>query len=125
MTGQKAIESLPDHVRVGGFDFAIVKWGAHAATAAQRWGECSTIEQMIRVQLNMPTPFKAVDTVLHEITHALYWVYGIHDDDKEERIVGAMASAWMQIYRDNPWLLDWIKDALKPTSTTVRRDFVS
>jgi len=111
-SGQKCVEALSDRIRVHGFDFTIEKWDAHAAVGAGRWGEFSPGEQLIRVRLDMPTPHKAVDTVLHEISHAIYWAYGVDDADEEERIVETFGSAWMQIYRDNIWLLKWIQSSL-------------
>ena len=110
--GSRAIDALPDRIKIGGFDFALVIWTHHQASGASRYGEFSSIEQLIRLQRDMPSPFKAVDTLLHELSHAIFWVYGIHDEDKEERVVGAMGSAWMQIYRDNPWLAKWLNEVL-------------
>ena len=51
---------------------------------------------------------KVLDTLLHELNHAVYWAYGMEDEDKEERIVGTMATAWAQIFRDNPEFVAWI-----------------
>ncbi len=99
-------------VKVGGFDFAIEYMNLHEAAASRRYGECSTIEQLLRFQQEMPSRFKAVDTVLHEIFHAIYWTFGIEDEDKEERIVSALGSAMMQVHRDNPWLAVWINETL-------------
>lgn len=111
--GRAAVERLPNSIRIGGYDWAIEKWSSHQSASAQRYGECSIIEQTIRVQLDMPTRFKAVDTLMHEVMHAVFWVYGIHDDDKEERIVAALGSATMALHRDNPWLTKWIEKVLK------------
>jgi hypothetical protein len=60
----------------------------------------------------MPSTAKAADTLLHEAGHAIYATYGLAEEDKEERIVGAFATAWAQVFRDNPWLLAWLKMAL-------------
>jgi len=74
---------------------------------AQRFGECSTYRQEIRVDTSLK-PQKLLDTFLHEINHAIYWAYHLEDTDKEERTIGTMATAWAQIYRDNPRLLRFI-----------------
>lgn len=111
--GIEAVRALPDSIRVAGYDFQIVKWTTHEASACSRWGEFSQIEQVIRIQENIPSPFKAVDTFLHEVSHAIFWAYGIHDDDKEERIVSTMGTALMTVHRDNPWLAPWLTKALK------------
>ena len=113
MTGDEAVAALPACVRVAGYDFAIAKMNWHETTSKQRWGECSTTEQSIRLQASFPTPFKAVDTFLHEAMHAVFWAYGVHDEDKEERIVATLGTALMTLHRDNPWLAGWIAAALK------------
>lgn len=51
--------------------------------------------------------------MLHEILHAIYWVYGVEDEDKEERLVGMMASALTQVWRDNPQVVTWLNEQLK------------
>lgn len=113
MNGSAVVLALPDSIRVAGYDFRIQKWTANEAQGAMRWGEMSSNEQVIRIQSNMPTPFKAVDTFLHEVTHAIFWSYRLDDDDKEERIVSTMGTALMTLHRDNPWLAKWIERALK------------
>jgi hypothetical protein len=105
------MQSLPETVRVGVYEFRIEKWNQHQASANRRWGECSTVEQFIRLQVDMPTRYKAVDTVMHELMHAMYWAYGVQDEDKEERVVIIMASALAALHRDNPWLAIWIQAA--------------
>ena len=108
----QAVRDLPDSVRVGAFDMAIVKWDAAAAAGAHAFGEFCANTQEIRIQSGMPSPTKAVDTMIHELGHAIYWCFYIEDEDKEERTVGTMSGAWTQVFRDNPWLLDWIKENL-------------
>lgn len=110
--GRKAIEALPATIRIAGYDFNLEKWTHQQAAGANRYGEFSSLEQTIRIQLDMPSRFKAVDTMLHEISHALFWAYGIADEDKEERIVAALGSAWMALHRDNPWLAKWLGKVL-------------
>src|SRR6185437_8691056 len=114
MNGPATVAALPDSIRVAGYDFRIQKWTANEAQGAQRWGEFSSNEQVIRIQREMPTPFKAVDTFLHEVTHAIFWSYGLQDEDKEERTVATMGTALMTLHRDNPWLAKWIERALRP-----------
>lgn len=88
-------------------DRVIVKWSMHESASAHRFGEFSSIEQVIRLQADMPSRFKAVDTFFHEVTHAFYWVYGIDDADKEERAVSVLG-----LHRDNPWLSEWLRKVL-------------
>lgn len=105
-------DRLPKRLRVAAYDFKIELLTHHQSTARRAFGECSINEQLISIQEEMPNLAKLVDTVLHEAGHAIYWAYGIDDADKEERIVGAMGTAWTQVWRDNPDLLDWLSAAM-------------
>lgn len=104
-------DRLPTKVRVGHLDYAVEAWPVLQAMSAQRWGECSHMEQRIRVQAEVASVGQMMDTLLHEIMHAIFHVYGIEDSDKEERAVGIIATAWAQIWRDNPALMVWLADA--------------
>jgi hypothetical protein len=119
MTGPEAVEALPDKIRVGPYDFRIEVWHAMAAAGNQAFGQCSTCEQTIRVQRDMPTAFKAVDTLFHEAGHAIYWAYGIQTGDEEERLVAVLGTALLALHRDNPWLSGWVTAALSDCDRPV------
>jgi len=104
---------LPKAIRVGAFDFAVEVLKPMTAGALRRFGEFSAMENCIRVDPNADR-IKVLDTLLHEINHAVFWAYNIDDKDDEERTVGHMASAWTQIYRDNPDLLRFISESVMP-----------
>jgi hypothetical protein len=82
---------------------------AHWSHASSAWGNFTPAELTIRIQGDMPSIYKLADTLFHEISHAIWYVYRLSDEDKEERIVGTLATAWTQVLRDNPWILDWYK----------------
>jgi len=102
---------LPITVKVAAFDIKVVEWPVHSAHSSGRFAEFSCQEQLIRIDTSV-SKFKVADSLLHEINHAIYWAYGIEDSDKEERIVGTFATAWIQIYRDSPGLLPLIQEIL-------------
>jgi len=103
--------NLPDKVKVACFDIKVEEWHPNSANSRRCYGEFSALELLIRIDVSS-APTKIVDTLIHELNHAIYWVYGMEDGDEEERIVGTMATAWTQVYRDNPDILDFIKTAL-------------
>lgn len=105
------IKKLPKTLRVGAFDFSIEVWASTSSAANRRFGECSTVEQTIRISEDLATRYKVMNTFMHEALHAAYWVYGVDDEDKEERIVNAMSTAMVALFRDNPWLPGWIESA--------------
>lgn len=52
-------------------------------------------------------------TLIHEMLHAVFYTHGmreiIEDKDREEYIVNTMAAGVIQIFRDNPSLMNGIK----------------
>jgi hypothetical protein len=103
--------ALPKKVKVAGYDFGIVDWQPMKAEAADRYGECSAQELVIRIRTDKHISH-TTNTFLHEITHAIYWAYGIRDEDKEERIVEMIGNGWAQVFRDNPDVLRFLSESL-------------
>jgi hypothetical protein len=103
---------LPASIRIGPYDMALVPMtGVH--TYAQRAvGQFSARELRISYAAEAPSKVDALDTLLHEINHAIFFACHIREEDKEERTVGMFSTGWTQVYRDNPWLIDWIRDAV-------------
>lgn len=108
----RALSRLPKTIRIGAFEFDIKRLVALEAGAENRWGSFSGMTQAIEIQWGMPSVHKLVDTLLHEICHGFFWVYGVGKDDTEERIVSVLGSALLALHRDNPWLSAWISSTL-------------
>lgn len=106
---------IPNKIKVAAFDIEIKKYAIHQASILGRFGEFSCSELCIRIDPDI-MPIKRIDTLIHELNHAIYWVYGMEDEDKEERVVATFATAWTQVYRDNPELLNFISINLNGTS---------
>jgi Zn-dependent peptidase ImmA (M78 family) len=104
------LKSLPDSIRVGSFDIAL---RVRKLDSAKFLGTYSATKAAIELNPGHPNVQSAVDTLLHELGHAIFDLYGLDGDtDTEERIVATQAKAWVGIIRDNPWLLDKLKEAL-------------
>lgn len=100
---------LPEKVKVAGHSIKIKDWHPHSASAASRYGEFSANEMEIRLDMSMH-PEKLLDVFLHELYHAVFWTYGLLDEDKEERICSQMSTGMAQVYIDNPDILQFIKE---------------
>ncbi len=100
--------NLPNIIKVAGFDIIMREYQLHRSVSDNNWGRFSANEMLIEIDMTRPSKLHILDTLIHEINHAVYWIYNIYDDDKEERIVSTFAKAWLQIYRDNPDLLRFI-----------------
>jgi len=100
---------LPEKIRVGGFDIKIKEFDSYAAESRQVNGEFSSLDLTMRIDVSMDIQ-KILDTFLHELFHAIYYVYGVKDVDNEERTVEGLATGTMQIYRDNPSFLRFVNE---------------
>ena len=54
-----------------------------------------------------------VNTLLHEVLHAIIYQWGLDVGDKEEHIVNVLANATTTVLVDNPWLTKYLEDKLK------------
>ena len=102
----------PTKIKVAAFDIEVVDFPPFEAAALNRFGQFTYTSLTIKIDHTIHR-IKYVDTLLHELNHVIYWAYGMEDEDKEERIVGTYATAWTQVFRDNPDLLEFIKHNLK------------
>jgi hypothetical protein len=75
--------------------------------------------QVIELQWGMPSVNQLVNVFFHEVSHAIFWVYGLGKDDEEERIANMLGVALTALHRDNPWLAGWVQKALEPAKTAL------
>ena len=97
---------LPTAIRVGPYDFRITRVPKEALQTGC-FADCNTPTQVIRID-EIVTGVLLVDCVLHELTHALWWTSGLDHEALEERAICSLSTGWVQVWRDNPRLLEWI-----------------
>lgn len=96
---------LPTPIRVGYTNYDVVEKAE--VDGGRCWGECDRNVGVISLKEGMPSR-KRADTLIHELFHAIWGEYNIHEGDDEERIVLTMATAWTQILLDNPELCKFL-----------------
>ena len=96
-------------IKIGSTDYSI----EYVPLNEELFGDFSYINSRIRIEQNLTGP-PLVDTVLHEVLHAI-WRLGQLKDKKEdeERVVAVMATYLTQVLRDNPALMPWLRKHLK------------
>ena len=95
-------------VKVGPTDFSI----EYVPLNDELFGDFSYINSRIRIEENLKGS-ALVDTVLHEILHAIWKLGQLKDKrEDEERAVAIMATYLTQVLRDNPTMLNWLKKNL-------------
>lgn len=109
---------LPKSIRVGYAEVTVGIFPREVASAGNRMGEYDPRRCLIRIDDDQErSDLCNLDTLLHEIVHAIFHHYDLHDSDREEKLVTVIAGAWTQIYRDNPDLLRFIAASVKGANT--------
>ncbi len=114
-------DTFPKTLRIGPYDWRIkLIPGLKDEKGEELAGQCD--ERGFSLEFNPdeaihPFPLLAMETVLHEIHHAVFSVCSFQPGDTEERICTLHARMMTQIYRDNPCLLDWMGAIVSGTRT--------
>tara|TARA_R100000687_G_C6422329_1_gene151627 strand:- start:64 stop:432 length:369 start_codon:yes stop_codon:yes gene_type:complete len=87
------------------------------------YGQYLQKENIIQINSGLELHDK-INTLIHECLHACCYVSGLtqknnplSEEDKEETVVNNLANTLHIVFRDNPWFLKLIQEALKKTKT--------
>ena len=90
-------------IKVGGLDINIIR----VPLNDEMFGDFSYINSRIRIEEQLKGAV-LVDTVKHELNHAIWAIGNLKDKkEEEERVCSVMASYQTQIDRDNLHYLKW------------------
>lgn len=109
--GQAFVDALPDSVKVGPFVYAIRK--LDRLSDEDNWGECDSGTLTISLKRAQPSPVFALDSLMHEVGHAIWKLFALGDENKEETAVAALATGWVMVLTDNPALAKCLYDATR------------
>ena len=111
----------PNKIKIGYRDVDI-KWVCAdflTTNLTDCFGQYDNRKGLIEIQDNLSNQ-KRVNTLLHEIGHAIVDISGLNKsgaplekDDDEEIVVHQFTNYFLAMCRDNPWLLDYIKENQK------------
>ena len=99
----------PDRVRLG-YRTIKIEWAPPDAMG-EDLGSYQGVDRLIRVADGTLRAERGA-TLLHEIAHAIYDLYGLRAKDDEERVVEAFATGLSELITRNPDLIDWLKEQL-------------
>lgn len=99
---------LPKKIIVGPMTFKVVGiTDTKDSVKSFEFGRVRLDEQTIEVY-----PFwgreRVIETLIHEVTHAIFHVWGIKDEDDQERITTSLAFGWATVIKDNPKLMKFL-----------------
>ena len=94
-------------LRIGPYDYSLRYIDAVQHDAAEAIGHHSEIYRVIQVATSLDR-FSMIQTMLHEINHALLDIMGLTKKKSSEDLCDRLATGWLMVYRDNPWFLRWV-----------------
>lgn len=101
-------DGLPTSVRIGNMEWKIEVASQQDSQANGEFGHCNTLSQRIRLAPNQTAQCLA-NSLLHEILHAIHWVYGLwRNDPDEEHYTNQTANGLCAFFQDNPYAMQWI-----------------
>jgi hypothetical protein len=103
----KYVNSLPDTIRVGPYNFRVCK--VEKIDEDKYFGMFHGAVEEISIVLSQPSKTRAADTLMHELLHAIWYVSG--PNGEEEEMVSCLATALVGVFKDNPELLTWFRRA--------------
>lgn len=109
----KHIKKRPKSLRIMGRQYAI-RWVALNELGQAHVGLCMNSKLEIVIQ-DGQHPVEELDTLIHELFHAIWFQMSISEHDPEEEvIVRKMAGGFTQVLMDNSHLNDYIKAIRNP-----------
>jgi hypothetical protein len=113
----KLLDLLPKTVFIGGHKFRLQVLDEDLYVGTQLvLGMFSPVDSTIalaRPRLETRVASCVVETFLHELVHAAYWLHDIDDTDPQEKTVEGVSQGLVTILAANPWLTSWINKGLK------------
>ena len=103
----------PDKIKIGYKNYKLEEWKQTVASANEASGQFFSKEGVIGYA-KYEKGVAHVNTLLHELIHAIVYQWNIELDDKvEETIATTLSNGLTTIFVDNPKLLDYLKDKIQ------------
>lgn len=103
---------LPTHIRVGYRTYLVHEMSNYDMERLERHGETNKRRGEIYV-CNEDNPLVVLDTLLHEVKHAIWNEYNLGDSEEEEKAVHVLATGLTQVLYDNEELVKVCMNLLK------------
>ena len=110
---------LPDKIRIGYQDVTIERERASFSKPTDSYGEYDHRKNSITIQSELSSLDEA-NTLIHEILHGIAYINSLtvsgqplDSDGKEEVVINQITNGLMQVFRDNPWLISYLKEKIK------------
>jgi len=93
-------------------EYAVFFYNKQIPYTDDEWGTCDKDKRIISIKEHRDSRFN-VDTLLHEIFHAIWHEYQMAEEGEEEELtVGKLASGMTKVLAANPELMEWMGENL-------------
>ena len=106
-------------IKIGYQDITIERETATFQKQSDCYGEYDHRKNVIPIQSDL-SPLDEANTVVHEILHGIAYINSLTVSGqaldivkKEEVVINLFTYCLVQVFRDNKWLLPYLKDKLK------------
>ena len=110
------MSKIEKQIKIGYQKYDIDIWPETFATTEEAVGEFFNNDRKIGLRGDYVETLPGANTLLHEVMHGIVYQYGMVETmekfSKEEKIVNTMANGIMQVFVDNPWFMDYIKQQI-------------
>ena len=110
---------MEKRIKIGYQDITIERETATFHKQSDCYGEYDHRKNVITIQSDL-SPLDEANTVVHEILHGIAYINSLtvsgqplDSDNKEEVVINQFTNGLVQVFRDNKWLLPYLKDKLK------------
>ncbi len=104
----------PVKIKIVNMDFTIEYVHKGIENGAQKFGWTDLNRQCIYISDDL-TLHKEADTLIHEILHALCWIFDLEDEAKVEAYCRRLSSGILAVWRDNLELFDYLHSLIFPS----------
>lgn len=103
---------MPRELRIGCYTYRVEISEIADSMAGAEFGHMNIINQKIRLMKGMSRQ-KLANTFLHEVLHAIHWVYGLWaENSDEEAFTCQTANGMCAFWQDNPAAMRWLQELL-------------
>ena len=110
---------LPDKIRIGYQDVVIEREKASFSKPTDSYGEYDHRKNSITIQSELSNLDEA-NTLINEVLHSISYINSLtvsgqplDTENREEVVINQITNGLIQVFRDNPWLTNYLKDKVK------------
>ncbi len=104
---------LPKKIKIGYADYKVINMKSDYADHDSKEGHCQNSHHIITIRVDDRPESEVANTLLHEVLHAIWFMWGNGHAQEEETCVNTLSNGLMTCFRDNPELIEYFSEAVQ------------